>query len=144
MCLDNEKRNIFVFGGQSLHFNSNGDDRPDKRFSGLFVYHISTSTWRCLWEDGQIISTGPQVKSRTGHSMLFNTADRNLYIFGGQRKRDEYMNDFFTVNVDNETINFLSDGLNNRSAVLYCTVPYCTVLYCTVLYCTVLYCTVLY
>jgi len=116
MCLDNEKRNIFVFGGQSLHFNSNGDDRPDKRFSGLFVYHISTSTWRCLWEDGQIISTGPQVKSRTGHSMLFNTADRNLYIFGGQRKRDEYMNDFFTVNVDNETINFLSDGLNNSES----------------------------
>ena len=48
--------------------------------------------------------------------MLFNTADRNLYIFGGQRKRDEYMNDFFTVNVDNETINFLSDGLNNSES----------------------------
>ena len=32
------------------------------------------------------VCVGPQIKSRTGHSMLFNTADRNLYIFGGQRK----------------------------------------------------------
>jgi len=121
MCLDNEKRKIYVFGGQSLHSNINGDERPDKRFSGLYVYHISTNTWKCIWEDGQTISKGPPVKSRTGHSMLFNTADRCLYIFGGQRKRagrDEYINDFLTFDVDSETVNFLSDGIKNSYSSL--------------------------
>jgi hypothetical protein len=47
--------------------------------------------------------------------MLFNTADRCLYIFGGQRKRDEYLNDFLTFNVDTELVRFLTDGSSNRS-----------------------------
>ena len=42
--------------------------------------------------------------------MLFNTADRNLYVFGGQRRRDEYLNDFFRYNVDTGSVMFLSDG----------------------------------
>ena len=25
----------------------------DKKFSGLYVYHIPTSTWRCIWADGE-------------------------------------------------------------------------------------------
>ena len=28
--------------------------------------------------------------------MLFHPGNRKLYIFGGQRKRDDYLNDFFT------------------------------------------------
>ena len=46
--------------------------------------------------------------------MLFNSADRNLYIFGGQRKHDEYVNDFFTFNVDTETVTVISDGVISR------------------------------
>jgi hypothetical protein len=46
--------------------------------------------------------------------MLFNSADRCLYIFGGQRKRDEYLNDFFTFNVDTEVVRFLADGNSSR------------------------------
>ena len=37
-------------------------------------------------------------------------ADRNLYVFGGQRRRDEYLNDFFRYNVDTGSVMFLSDG----------------------------------
>ncbi|XP_023324449.1 muskelin [Eurytemora carolleeae] len=116
MCLDNEHRNIYVFGGQSLHYNNTGEDRSDKRFSGLYVYHINTNTWKLLWEDGQIPAKGPPIISRTGHSMLFNSVDRNLYIFGGQRKRDEYLNDFFTFNVDTHEIKFLSDGITSSGS----------------------------
>jgi hypothetical protein len=46
--------------------------------------------------------------------MLFNSADRCLYIFGGQRKRDEYLNDFFTFHVDTEVVRFLADGNSSR------------------------------
>ena len=119
MCLDPEKRDIYVFGGQTLFVQApapGSDERPvpapgDKKFSGLFVYHIPDNTWRLLCDDGEAKVQGqPPLRSRTGHSMLFNTADRNLYIFGGQRRRDEYLNDFFRYNVDTGAVVFLSDG----------------------------------
>ena len=59
-------------------------------------------------------SGSPPIRSRTGHSMLFNINDRCLYIFGGQRKRDEYLNDFFRYHVDTGEIFFLSGGLSGR------------------------------
>ena len=119
MCLDPEKRDIYVFGGQTLFVQApapGSDERPvaapgDKKFSGLFVYHIPDNTWRLLCDDGEAKVQGQSpLRSRTGHSMLFNTADRNLYIFGGQRRRDEYLNDFFRYNVDTGAVVFLSDG----------------------------------
>jgi len=121
MCLDFEKRNIYVFGGQSLFVFPTGDERPisEKKFSGLFVYHIPNNTWTLLWEDGEVKTVGfPPLRSRTGHSMLFNTNDRNLYIFGGQRKRDEYLNDFFTFNIDTAEVRFLSDGNSTGDAAI--------------------------
>lgn len=111
MCLDSDRRNIYVFGGQSLYVSE--DERPsaEKKFSGLYVYNIPNNTWRLLWADGAILGTGlPPLRSRTGHSMLFNTSDRCLYVFGGQRKRDEYLNDFFTFHVDTGEVRLLSDG----------------------------------
>ena len=39
------------------------------------------------------------------------TVDRNLYIIGGQR--GEYLNDFFAINVDTLTVNFLSDRVSS-------------------------------
>ena len=116
MCLDPEKRDIYVFGGQTLFMQTPTgtlQERPaaDKKFSGLYVYHIPDNTWGLLCDDGDSPSDGlPQIRSRTGHSMLFNTADRNLYVFGGQRRRDEYLNDFFRYNVDTGSVMFLSDG----------------------------------
>ena len=86
---------------------------PEKKFSGLYVYHIPTSSWRLIQDDtgsggsqgslqggslGQ--DPGSRIKSRTGHSMLFHPGNRKLYIFGGQRKRDDYLNDFFTYRCD--------------------------------------------
>ena len=47
------------------------------------------------------------MKSRSSHAMVFNSSDRHLYIIGGQR--GEYLNDFFAINVDTLTVNFLND-----------------------------------
>ena len=52
------------------------------------------------------------MKSRSSHAMVFNSADRNLYVIGGQRS--EYLNDFFAINVDTLTVNFLSTKMNNN------------------------------
>jgi hypothetical protein len=60
------------------------------------------------------MTPGMPIRSRSGHSMLYNSVDRCLYIFGGQRKRDEYLNDFLTFHVDTEVVRFLSDGTTNR------------------------------
>ena len=50
------------------------------------------------------------MKSRSSHAMVFNSVDRHLYIIGGQR--GEYLNDFFAINVDTLTVNFLNDRVS--------------------------------
>jgi len=119
MCLDAEQQNIYVFGGQSVQGlnTSSNSGRSEKVFSGLFVYNIPNNTWTCLWEDGQVISKGPQMKSRSSHAMVFSSVDRNLYIIGGQR--GEYLNDFFAINVDTLTVNFLTDRINQSVATAH-------------------------
>ncbi|CAH1783153.1 unnamed protein product, partial [Owenia fusiformis] len=104
MVLDVEKHTIFVFGGRVLTSNAAEAERgSDPTFSGLYSYHIPTNTWTKLKDDCQ------ELRSRIGHSMLFHTRSRQLYIFAGQRSKD-YLNDFFTYDVDTGAINILSDG----------------------------------
>ena len=125
MCIDQDTRTIYVFGGQSL-FNSQlnsavTDDlrvqSSEKIYSGLYEYHIPTNTWRkkrddiafgnALANDGDGAKT---LKSRSSHSMLFHPKLRKLFIFGGQRKRDEYLNDFFTYGVDNDEVEVITSA----------------------------------
>ena len=130
MCLDPEKRNIYVFGGRILSPAAGyQDDRglagssvagaylTEPQFSGLYVYHIPTSTWRLLRDDPAVApGSGPvEMRSRIGHSMLFHPVDRKLYIFAGQRSK-EYLNDFFTYNVDSGTVETVTDGTRRDPA----------------------------
>ena len=50
------------------------------------------------------------LKSRSSHSMLFHPQLRKLFIFGGQRKRDEYLNDFFTYSVDDDQVEIITSA----------------------------------
>lgn len=103
MCLDPEKRTIYVFGGRILSpapgypeerglgvANSSGVAGAflsEPQFSGLYAYHIPTSTWRLLRDD-PVGSLGPiEMRSRIGHSMLFHPVERKLFIFAGQRSK---------------------------------------------------------
>ena len=38
-----------------------------------------------------------------------------LFIFGGQRKRDEYLNDFFTYSVDNDEVEIITSAKGNNN-----------------------------
>eukprot|EP00096_Caligus_rogercresseyi_P009359 TRINITY_DN3164_c0_g1_i1.p1 TRINITY_DN3164_c0_g1~~TRINITY_DN3164_c0_g1_i1.p1 ORF type:complete len:384 (-),score=84.31 TRINITY_DN3164_c0_g1_i1:218-1369(-) len=92
----------------------------EKRYSGLYSYHIPTNTWKQLREDNNGSPHLPgmgEIRSRSNHSMVFHRGTRKLYIFGGQRKRDDYLNDFFTYDVDSDEIEVLSSGNSSDSSI---------------------------
>lgn len=122
MCMDTEKRTIYVFGGRVLILpNGASDDRnaanvgnnPEPVYSGLYSYHVPTNTWKLLWDDSSL--GGPRIKSRIGHSMLFHPMCRKLYIFAGQRHK-EYLSDFYTLDVDTLAVQAVCDwGVSGAS-----------------------------
>ncbi|KAK7873640.1 hypothetical protein R5R35_009328 [Gryllus longicercus] len=130
MCIDVEKRTIYVFGGRVLTPPPGmADDRPgcvglvgtsDPIFSGLYSYHVPTNTWTKLCDDcSRPSSPGvPTIRSRVGHSMLFHPGCRKLFIFAGQRSKD-YLNDFFTYTVDTHEIQQISEGARREA----CNIP---------------------
>ncbi|CAL4059856.1 unnamed protein product, partial [Meganyctiphanes norvegica] len=130
MVMDVESRVIYVFGGRVLtpsrwegcvgglgeEMQNSSYTPPEPQFSGLYSYHVSTNTWKKLREDCTATILGPQdIKSRIGHSMLFHTSNHQLYILAGQRNK-EYLTDFFTYNIDFDTITYISDGTRKDSA----------------------------
>lgn len=50
-------------------------------FSGLFSYHVPTNTWIKLADDASWAnpSSGPSIRSRVGHSMLFHPVSSLFY-----------------------------------------------------------------
>ncbi|ELU02476.1 hypothetical protein CAPTEDRAFT_169790 [Capitella teleta] len=103
MVMDIEKQNIYVFGGRVLTVSGEGERTPEPVFSGLYVYHVPTSTWTKLRDDC------PEMRSRIGHSMLFHMQQRCLYIFAGQRSK-EYLSDLLVYHVDSDRVEIISDG----------------------------------
>lgn len=118
MCIDQPSQTIYVFGGRILTANipvTAGCIRPVPEFSGLFRYHIPTNKWHLLREDSG--NAGPQdVRSRIGHSMLLDTKNHVLYIFGGQRSK-EYVSDFFTYDIEQNSVSVLHDGTKKEAGL---------------------------
>ncbi|XP_071748864.1 muskelin isoform X2 [Lepeophtheirus salmonis] len=131
MVIDQENNTIYVFGGHSIYSSSysqgSGEQghnlsslSGEKRYSGLYSYNIPTNTWKKIRDDNNGNSHQPgtgEIRSRSNHSMVFHTGTRKLYIFGGQRKRDDYLNDFFTYDVDNDEIEIISSGNSTDSSI---------------------------
>nr|CAD7399137.1 unnamed protein product [Timema cristinae] len=135
MSMDVEQRKIYVFGGRvltphtAITFEERsgtcgmalvGSSNSDPTFSGLYCYHVSTNTWTKLCDDcSRPSSPGfPTIRSRVGHSMLFHPGCRKLFVFAGQRSK-EYLNDFFTYNVDTQEIQQISEGTKKEP----CNIP---------------------
>ncbi|XP_018909905.1 muskelin [Bemisia tabaci] len=111
MCMDVQKSVIYVFGGKILTLTNSGSDERlgndmpsvnEPVFSGLYSYHVPMNIWTC------INTTGSQLRCRMGHSMLFHPCSRKLYVFAGQRNK-EYLNDFFSYDVDTGSIEQFSE-----------------------------------
>ncbi|XP_013792718.2 muskelin-like [Limulus polyphemus] len=114
MCMDVEENTIYVFGGK-IHTNQVVDEHasvcPEPLFSGLFAYRVPTNTWYKLQDDsGGCTCPSPyELRARVGHSMLFHEKNRKLYIFAGQRSKEQ-LSDFYTYNVDTGEVQVLCDG----------------------------------
>ncbi|XP_076052997.1 muskelin 1 [Oratosquilla oratoria] len=129
MVMDIENRVIYVFGGRVLtpsRWEGLGMDElrnstytpSEPIFSGLYSYHVATNTWTKLRDDaGNSPSDPNEIKSRIGHSMLFHSGTRQLYIFAGQRNK-EYLTDYFTYNVDTDVVTYISDGTRKDAAAV--------------------------
>ncbi|XP_073845147.1 muskelin 1 [Musca autumnalis] len=133
MCIDVEKRTIYVFGGKVLTPRSvnAASTTSEPEYSGLFSYHIATNTWTQILVDcHHPTASQPDVlsiKSRITHCMVFHNKKRKLYIYGGQRGKED-IHDFITYKVDTQTLEILNrhpnssgqtnaTGNNNASSV---------------------------
>lgn len=76
MCIDVSKRMIYVFGGRILTPRNVDDLSNQPIYSGLYSFHIGTSTWTQILVDCEHpTAANPEVmtiKSRVTHSMLFH------------------------------------------------------------------------
>ena len=106
----------FVYSYSSENMSS------DANLSGLYAYHVQTNCWKLLRDDAPPENAGHELESyyrwkgimsRAGHSMLFHSKQRLLYIFGGERRK-EVLRDMFTYNVDKDEIKFIYDGERRR------------------------------
>ncbi|XP_034835411.1 LOW QUALITY PROTEIN: muskelin [Maniola hyperantus] len=84
MCLDPDTQTIYVFGGRVLPANT--EELASPQYSGLYAYYIARNTWQLLLPDKHDLAA-PQ--PRVSHSMLFHPVQRRLYMFAGQRNKEQ-------------------------------------------------------
>ncbi|EDW09382.1 uncharacterized protein Dmoj_GI19068 [Drosophila mojavensis] len=110
MCIDADKRTIYVFGGKILTPRSpTASTEPE--YSGLFSYHIATNTWTQILVDCHHASASQadvmSIKSRITHCMVFHNKQRKLYIYGGQRGKED-LDELLTYDVDSQAISLIN------------------------------------
>ncbi|KAG0246046.1 hypothetical protein BGX31_004699 [Mortierella sp. GBA43] len=96
MCLDPVSQTLYVFGGKVVHL-----DKNVQHYSGLYSYHIPSGVWKLLRADGHPPpkqDNGTILRSRIGHSMLYDDMTRSLVIFAGQMNKD-YLSDFYVYDI---------------------------------------------
>ncbi|KAI8047413.1 Muskelin N-terminus-domain-containing protein [Gilbertella persicaria] len=132
MCVDPSGETLYVFGGRTV----NGDTTV-QNYSGLYAYHIKSNQWKLVRNDdtkptSNSPSTSPHcpqnapLKSRVGHSMLFDQTNRSLYVFAGQRGKD-YLSDLYRYDVDQDMVTEIAQdytkdagpdaGFNQRATI---------------------------
>lgn len=82
MVIDEGRGEIYVFGGRVICSSD------ETIYSGLYRYSITTKQWTLIRADDKQSDGSVQMKSRIGHSMIFNEKSRELYVFAGQRHKD--------------------------------------------------------
>ena len=102
MVLDEKSQILYVFGGRTI-----GPDPSQTIYSGLYSYNIRTRVWSLLRSDLAQPDNQISLKSRIGHSMLFDSGTKQLYIFAGQRNKD-YLSDFYIYDIQTDVVREIS------------------------------------
>lgn len=93
-------------GGAPLQIDAN------QFYAGLYSYDIQKRVWTLLRNESLQPSYSLPLKSRIGHSMVFDKKSRNLVIFGGIRNK-EIMDDLNLYNVDTDMVLGISNFHNS-------------------------------
>ncbi|CAG8465178.1 12907_t:CDS:10 [Acaulospora colombiana] len=102
MCIDPETQVLYVFGGRTVPQES-----ENFSYSGLYAFSIRTKEWRFIKSNNKSSDDLLQLKSRIGHSMLFDHHEKLLYIIGGERD-NLFLSDFFIYDIRADTIHELT------------------------------------
>eukprot|EP00051_Salpingoeca_urceolata_P006576 m.86923 g.86923 ORF g.86923 m.86923 type:complete len:836 (+) comp14891_c0_seq3:166-2673(+) len=97
ICVDSQNEVLYVFGGSTIVEGEQG------HYSGLYSFDCKKLEWTLLREDQGMGKGNVKLPSRIGHSMLFDSNKRQLYIFAGQRNH-AYLNDFFKYHIDEDIV----------------------------------------
>lgn len=99
MVVDSENQIIYLFGGkiQSPSLSS------EVRYSGLYSYDIGANQWALIQDDDSHPEGPIQLKGRSGHSMLFDSNMREIYIFAGQRQKECFA-DIYVYDIDHGVV----------------------------------------
>ncbi|KAH8270798.1 hypothetical protein KR018_005078 [Drosophila ironensis] len=121
MCMDADKRTIYIFGGKILTPRSvNATASIEPEYSGLFSYHIATNTWAQIMVDCHHASASQadvmSIKSRITHCMVFHNKQRKLYIYGGQRGKED-LDEFLSYDVDTQAIAVLNKEHSHHGTI---------------------------
>lgn len=111
MVIDSDSGTMYTFGGRTI-----SPDAGSTVYSGLYAYDIGINRWRLLRTDTSQPEYAIQLKSRIGHSMLFNSLTRQLYIFAGQRNKD-YLSDFYIYDIESDTVHEVSRDYSVQGGV---------------------------
>lgn len=106
MQIDPTSRQLFVFGGK---YYERSDSSPS--FSGLYSYDLKTRVWThhtCDIDPASInwLQEHRAIPSRTGHSMLCDSANQRILILAGQRS-DHYLSDLWSYSLQDGHIECL-------------------------------------
>ncbi|KAK9899070.1 hypothetical protein P389DRAFT_209091 [Cystobasidium minutum MCA 4210] len=98
MQIDPVSRKLCAFGGK---YYERSDSSPS--FSGLYSYDLQKKTWTRIASDVDPSSINwlqehQAIPSRTGHSMLCDSAGRRMLILAGQRS-DQYLSDLWSYSL---------------------------------------------
>ncbi|EPB83057.1 hypothetical protein HMPREF1544_10194 [Mucor circinelloides 1006PhL] len=106
MCIDSVGRKLYVFGGRIVT-----PDASPNTYSGFYSYDVDEFSWnipigRRRSSNGSYVpspNASQTVKSRSSHSMLIDTKNRCIYIFGGQRGK-ETLTDLYCYNIEEDRL----------------------------------------
>lgn len=103
MVVDEQSDMIYIFGGRVIVPSAAPGTVTEAQYSGLYRYSIREDRWTLLRSDLEPLNGTPNIKSRIGHSMVFNPQTRQIYIYAGQRHKD-HLSDFYVYDVDSDTV----------------------------------------
>lgn len=119
MCMNCKDNVIYVFGGSIPGYVPETQDQEQVVHGGLYEYNCGSNVWTLLRADS---AAGPEcvkLRSRIGHSMLYNENERSLYFFAGQRKDEKnYLSDFYKYLVDTKELVEISRDCSKQGGPL--------------------------